>query len=362
MTSPAEPASADATQARQLTKPLRELGALALLGANAVFLFVGLLRLLVPAGYTDFTGRAGSSFFSFVGVEAVVLPLLAVLLATHVAPVLPKAKLITQVALGEYAVSAVLGTLSMLIWTVGRLADAEIFDALLGILTRFAWLVIFAVAAWVVFTIWRAFYYVPKPKPGVYGQPQPGVYGQPQPGWPQQQGGWPAPGQPGGQPQGGWPTPGQPGGYPQAGQPGGYPPAQFSGQYGQPSPPFQAPQSAPPSQQSAPPSPQSAAPANPHPQSAPPFSQSAAAFPQSAPPFEAAPQSAPPAPPFGQPPSADLTQALPRQSAELAADDLTQALPRQSAELAADDLTQALPRPAGEDSDRTQHINPDQPR
>ncbi|MET8250050.1 hypothetical protein [Micromonospora sp. NPDC005197] len=322
MTSPAEPASADATQARQLTKPLRELGALALLGANAVFLFVGLLRLLTPNDYRGFTDRAGDQFFSFIGVESVALPLLAVLLATHVAPVLPKAKLITQVALGEYAVSAVLGTLTMLIWTVGRLAEAEILDALLGLLARFAWLVIFAVAAWVVFTIWRAFYYVPKPKP------QPGVYGQPQPGWPQQQGGWPAPGQPGGQPQGGWPAPGQPGGYPQAGQQGGYPPAQFPGQYGQPSPPFQAPQSAPP-----------------HPQSAPPFQaapQSAPPFPQSAPPANPAPQSAPPAPPFGQPPSADPTQTIPRQSAEPASAD----------------PTQAIPRPAGPDADRTQHINP----
>jgi hypothetical protein len=331
VTSPAEPASADATQARQLTKPLRELGALALLGANAVFLFVGLLRLISPAEYTDFTGRAGSSFFSFIGVEAVVLPLLAVLLATHVAPVLPKAKLITQVALGEYAFSALLGTLTMLIWTVGRLAQAEIFDALLGVLTRFAWLVIFAVAAWVVFTIWRAFYYVPKPKP------QPGVYGQPPQGWPQQPGGWPAPGQPG-QPQGGWPAPGQPGGYPQSGQPGGYPQAQFPGQYGQPSPPFQAPQSAPPHQQSAPLFPQSAPPANPGPQSAPPF-------PQSAPPANPGPQFAS-APPFGQPPSADPTQTIPRQSAEPAAAD----------------PTQAIPRPANEDNDRTQHINPDNPR
>ncbi|RLP85973.1 hypothetical protein, partial [Micromonospora sp. CV4] len=232
MTSPAEPASTDATQARQLTKPLRELGALALLGANAVFLFVGLLRLLSPNDYSSFTDRAGSAFFAFIGLEAVGLPLLAVLLATHVSPVLPKAKLITQVALGEYAVSALLGTLTMLIWTVGRLAEAEVLDALLGVLTRFAWLMIFAAAAWVVYAVWRKFYYVPRPKP------QPGVYGQPQPGWPQQQGGWPAPGQPGGQPGGGWPAPGQP---------GGYPPAQHPGQYGQPSPPFgSAPQSAPP--------------------------------------------------------------------------------------------------------------------
>ncbi|RQX11267.1 hypothetical protein, partial [Micromonospora arida] len=253
MTSPAEPASADASQARQLTKPLRELAALALLGANAVFLFVGLLRLIAPNDYSSFTDRAGSAFYAFVGLEAVGLPLLAVLLATHISPVLAKAKLITQAAVVEYAVSALFGTLTMLIWTVGRLAEAEVLDALLGVLTRFAWMVIFAIAAWVVYTIWRAHYYVPRPKP------QPGVYGQPQAGWPQQQGGWPASGQPGGQPggqpQGGWPAPGQPGGYPQAGQPGGYPQAgqpggypqagqpggyPQAGQYGQQSPPFQA--------------------------------------------------------------------------------------------------------------------------
>ncbi|WP_433652672.1 hypothetical protein ACQP2C_10345 [Micromonospora zamorensis] len=339
MTSPAEPASTDATKARQLTKPLRELAALALLGANAVFLFVGLLRLIVPNDYSSFTGRAGSAFYAFIGVEAVVLPLLAVLLATHVSPVLPKAKLITQVALVEYAVSALFGTLTMLIWTVGRLAEAEILDALLGVLTRFAWMVIFAVAAWVVYTVWRAHYYVPRPKP------QPGVYGQAQPGWPQQQGGWPAQGQPGGQPQGGWPAPGQPGGYPQPGQPGGYPQAgqpggyPQAGQYGQPSPPFQAPQSAPPFPQSAPQHPQSAPQ---HPQSAPPFQA-----PQSAPPANPASQSAPPpaAPPFGQPPSADPTQTIPRQSA---------------------DPTEAISRPGDTDNDRTQHIkpndHPDQPR
>ncbi|WP_328367150.1 hypothetical protein OHQ88_21885 [Micromonospora zamorensis] len=331
MTSPAEPASTDATKARQLTKPLRELAALALLGANAVFLFVGLLRLIAPNDYSSFTDRAGSAFYAFIGVEAVVLPLLAVLLATHVSPVLPKAKLITQVALAEYAVSALFGTLTMLIWTVGRLAETEVLDALLGVLTRFAWMVIFAVAAWVVYTVWRAHYYVPRPKP------QPGVYGQAQPGWPQQQGVWPGQGQPGGQPQGGWPAPGQPGGYPQAGQPGGYPQA---GQYGQPSPPFQAPQSAPPFPQSGPP----------HPQSAPPFQapQSAPSFPQSGPPANPAPQSAPPAPaapPFGQPPSADPTQTIPRQSA---------------------DPTEAISRPGDTDNDRTQQLkpgdNPDQPR
>ncbi|WP_446218452.1 hypothetical protein [Micromonospora sp. IBHARD004] len=282
MTSPAEPASTDARQASQLTKPLRELAALVLLGANAVLLFVGLFRLLVSTDdYSTFSGRAGSTFFSFVGVESTVLPVLAVLLATHVRPVLPKAKLITQVALGEYAFGALLGALTFLIWLVGRLAEGEVLDALLGLLTRAAWLAIFAVAGYVVFKVWHALYYTPKPKP------QPGVYGQAQPGWPQQgghpgqPGGYPAPGQGGYPSAGGYPAPNQPGGYPAPNQPGGYP---QPGQYGQPNPP------------------------------APPFN--------TAPPYGNAPHSTPPAgaphsaPPFGQPPSADPTQAIPRQPAE----------------------------------------------
>jgi hypothetical protein len=125
VTSPAEPASTDATQARQLTNPLREPVALVLLGANALLLFVGLIRLLTPGIIDTFTGRAWSAFGSFVGVESIVLPVLAVLLATHLSPVLPKAKLITQVALGEYAAAAGLGVLTFLIALVGLLAEGR---------------------------------------------------------------------------------------------------------------------------------------------------------------------------------------------------------------------------------------------
>ncbi|MFJ8577070.1 hypothetical protein [Micromonospora sp. NPDC093277] len=323
MTSPAEPASGDATQASQVTKPLRELAALVLLGANAVLLFVGLLRLLVPMGtYSTIGGRAGSTFFVFVGFESTVLPVLAVLLATHVRPVLPKAKLITQAALGEYAFAALFGALTLLIWLVGRLAEAEVMDAFLGLLARLGWLAIFGVGGFVVYRIWRTLYYVAKPKP------QPGVYGQPQPGWPQQQAGYPATGQPG------YPAPGRPG-YPAPGQPGGYPaPGQPApGQYGQPA--------AAPFNTTPPHAPQSA-PSFGAPQSAPPFSA-----PQSAPPF-GAPH---PAPPFGQPPSAEPTQAIPWQPAEP-----TQAIPRQPVEPG---------QPAAEDSDRTQHLgwhDPNHPR
>lgn len=278
MTSPAEPASSDATQASQVTKPLRELAALVLLGANAVLLFVSLLRLLLPLdGYGTFTDRAGSTYYGFVGIESTVLPLLAVLLATHVRPTLARAKLITQVALAEYAFAAIFGVLTFMVWLVGRLADAAVGDAFLGMLSRLAGLAIFGVAAFVVFRVWRALYYVPRPAA------QPGGYGQPQQGWPQQPGAYP--GQPGGYP--------GPGGYPSAGappQPGGVP-----GQYG-------------------------------HPQSAPPFNTAPPHTPQPGPPYgapqSASPYGAPqPAPPFGQPPSADPTQAIPRQPAEPAPHD-----------------------------------------
>ncbi|MEV4488783.1 hypothetical protein AB0K04_01550 [Micromonospora coxensis] len=274
MTSPAEPASHDATQARNLTRPLRELAALVLLGANAVLLFVGLIRLLAPANeYSTFSGRAGSTFFSFVGIEATVLPLLAVLLATHVSPVVGRARQITQAAVAEYAFGALLGALTFLIWLVGQLAEAEVLEALLGTLTRAAWFAVFAIAAFVAYRVWRTLYYVPKPKP------QPGVYGQPQPGWPQQpaQGGFPS---------AGYPPPGQ-SGFPGPGAP-----------YGQPAPasapPYGAPQYGTP------------------PQSAPPFG---AGTPQSAPPFPG-PNTAPP---FGQPPSADPTQTIPRQPGDTGA-------------------------------------------
>ncbi|WP_433390222.1 hypothetical protein [Micromonospora sp. KLBMP9576] len=339
MTSPAEPASHDATQASQLTKPLRELAAFALLGANAVFLFVGLIRLVTPAEYTTIGGRAGSAFFAFVGIEAVFLPLLAVLLATHVRPPAPKAKLITQVALGEYAVSLLFGGLTFLFWTVDRLAEGEFLDAFLGLLSRVAWLALFAVAAYVVFKIWRTLYHVPKPKP------QPGMYGQPQPGWPQQPGGYPAPGQQVPGQQGGWQAPTQ--GQQAPGQGGGWQaPGPYGAPYGQQAAPFPGgPQAGSPFS----PAPQSAPPA-PAPQSAPPAPESAPPAPQSAPPAGAAPQFGQPqsAPPFGQPASADPTQAIPRQPVEPTGP------------------TQAIPGPAADETDRTQRINfgdtPDTPR
>ncbi|MER5459010.1 hypothetical protein ABT008_30025 [Micromonospora sp. NPDC002389] len=333
MTSPVEHPPTEPTPARQATGPLRELVAIVLLGANAVFLFVTLIRLITPQGaYSTVTGRAGSAFYGFVGLEAIVLPLLAVLLATHLAPVVGKAKLITQVALIEYAVSVVLGGLTLLIWTVGRLAEAQIFDALTGVITRAAWVALFGAAAYVVWTVWRRLYHVPKPKqePGLYGTPQQGWAPQGNPGQPggypggwQQQpgpgGGWAGGDQPGGYPgqPSGYPGAGQPAGYP--GQPSGYPGEQPSGYPGgqpggdQPGWPVAG---------QAPGGPPSA------PHTWPPHGQPVV------PPQPPAPTS-PAAPPFGQPPSADPTQTIPRQGTEPG---------------------QAVPPPG--EGDRTQRIDP----
>jgi len=103
VTSQPEPAPRDAMPAAQTTNPLREPAALVLLGANALLLLVGLVDLLVPLADGDsFARRAGGAFFNFAGLAAVLLPVLAVLLATHVRPPVRRAKLITQVALGPY--------------------------------------------------------------------------------------------------------------------------------------------------------------------------------------------------------------------------------------------------------------------
>ena len=219
MTTQPEAGSSEGTPAVQITKPWRELIALVLVGANAVLLFVGLIDLFIPySSNIGFSSRAGGSFFDFVGIEAIVLPLLAVLLATHIKPAVPRAKLITQAALVEYAVSAVFGVIALLAWLFGSLVDGEVRSAFTGLLVRIAYAGIFAAAAFVIFKVWRTLYYEPRPKP------QPGVYGSAAggPGYPPAGG----PGGPGyGQqppPSGFPPPPSFPGGAPGSTPPGGY--------------------------------------------------------------------------------------------------------------------------------------------
>jgi hypothetical protein len=89
----------------------RTLAAWALLGYTALFLFFTFFAWLLPGG--SFSGRsAGADFRSLV---VMAMPVLAVLLAVYVTPQLAGAKVITLIALVEYAVSLFFGFVTLLI-------------------------------------------------------------------------------------------------------------------------------------------------------------------------------------------------------------------------------------------------------
>ncbi|BCJ52119.1 hypothetical protein Asp14428_35940 [Actinoplanes sp. NBRC 14428] len=290
MTSPPPPQPEPGRPVLPVLRPLRDLTAYAFVAAPAVWLFVAIIR-LIPSGVgQDFLTRVQNSFYSYVNVEIVLLPLAAVLLSTLIEPRHRQARLITLVALIEYAVAGAFAVLFGFLIGIVKIAGFSIRVAFEELLVRAAWLAVFAVAAYAVFAIWRSLYTTPRPKPqppGTYGQPQWGQqpYGQPgypQPGQPQPgQPGFP-PGQPGfppGYPQPGQPHPGQhqsqPWGMPQPQQPpappASAPPASEPPSYGPPASPPQAsppqafapPASAPPAP-GTPPGPYAPAPGNPH--------------------------------------------------------------------------------------------------
>lgn len=243
--SAAQPAATGEKTPGQFTMPHRQPAALVMLGANALFLLFAFIDLvLVFSDFANgFTARANDLFFSFVGFVTIALPLLAVLLATHVGPLVRQARLITLFALGEYAVSLVFGTICLLAGFAHQVSGGDQFTAigpvrraLEDFLTRLAWLALLIVAAFVVFRVFQGMFVVPKPPPApaFYGHPgyppQPG-YGQPvyaHPGY-AQPGYGPGYAQPGygqpGYPQPGYPAPGAE--QPAPGHPG------YSGQHAQ---------------------------------------------------------------------------------------------------------------------------------
>lgn len=257
MTTQPEAAPSDGTSASQFTKPLRELAALVLLGATAVLLFVAILNLIPTGEFETFTGNAAGSFDGFVNLVTIGLPFLAVVLANHVSPVLGRAKVITLVALVEYAIAAFFGVIFGLFIGVVKIADDSLFNALKAFLVRIAMLAVLAMAAYALVRVGRGLYWVPKPQP----QPQPGMYGQPaygQPGYPQgygQQPGYPQQGYPAGygQPTAAYPQAygqQQPGQQPYGAGPAGAPTAPVPPV---PAAPPQAPTSPPPSHEQPPP-------------------------------------------------------------------------------------------------------------
>jgi hypothetical protein len=184
----------------QLIAPLRDLAAYAFVAAPAVWIFVAVIRLIPSGDGQNFLTRVQNSFYSFVNVEIIVLPIAAVLLTTLIKPVPRHARLITIAALIEYATAGFFAVLFGFLIGLMNIAGWSVRVAFEEFLVRTAWLAVFAVAAYAVFLIWRSLYHVPAPKPvpGVYGQPQPqwqqpgqahpgqAYPGQPQPGQPQQ--------------------------------------------------------------------------------------------------------------------------------------------------------------------------------
>lgn len=389
---PAPTPEAEGTDAAKFTKPYRQLVAFVLLAVVALFLLLALADLvLVVDGWADqFTSRSNLLFGSFVSIETIGLPVLAVLLATHYRPLVSKARTITVLALVEYCVAAVFGLLTAFAAFIGTLSRTDTVDdndairnAAERLLTRFGGLALLAVALLVVFRVYQGMFSAPKPVapygyqagyPQPYGQPgYPQAYGQPgypQPGYPAQPavgqpGAVPVPGAvpaptaaPGVAPQQGYPAPGygygpgqpgspasQPGqpaypaGYPAGGYPAaGYPGAQPQG-YGAPAAqPAQPAQQVQPAAESA---------SSPFVSYAPP-----ASTPASAPPASTAPASAPPA--HVAPASAPPVSAAPASGPGGYGDETTRYVPEAPTQFVPAEET----RPEDENGDRTQLLPP----
>ncbi|MEV0127315.1 hypothetical protein AB0H83_02450 [Dactylosporangium sp. NPDC050688] len=185
---PQSAAPVDVKKARALTMPYRELAAFVLLGVAGAFLLAGFLALLSTLT-SQFLSNAGGSFGAFVSIETAALPILAVLLATHVDPVVPKAKTIVLIALVEYAVAALFGLVMLLASLIGDLRPETSLSAGVALsifLTRLGGLALVGLGLFLVIRVYLGAYAPPKPAPGVYGQPA-YPYGQQGYQYPQQQ-------------------------------------------------------------------------------------------------------------------------------------------------------------------------------
>ena len=129
----------------------RALAAWALVAYVAVWLFFTFFDWVLP-GDGSFSGRSAGAGFDSLTIMA--MPVLAVLLAAHVTPAVPGAKLLAAIALIEYAVALFFGVITLLIG-LGAVFDGvntinEVFDALAYFVLGLGSLVLIGVAAYVV--------------------------------------------------------------------------------------------------------------------------------------------------------------------------------------------------------------------
>jgi hypothetical protein len=177
--SSAGPGEKDAVR---FTAPHRELAALILVGAASVLLLLAFIGLFVVIdGFSSFFGaRAEGSFDSFVGLLTIVMPLGAVLLATHVKPMVRQARLITLVALVDYGVAALFGIITLFAGFIHALQgqsnlglNGSFRTAFIELLGRLVMLGLLAFAAFLVWRVWQGVFAVPRPAPAPEG-PGPG--------------------------------------------------------------------------------------------------------------------------------------------------------------------------------------------
>ena len=141
--------------ARAVLGSPRALAAWALVGYAALHVFFAFFDWLLP-GDGSFSGRSANA--GFMNLFVMAMPVVAVLLAAQIAPVLAHARLLTAVALVEYAVSLVFGLFAWLIGlgaVVGSVdSPNDSFDMLAYLVMGIAGLALIAVAGWVTY---RAF-------------------------------------------------------------------------------------------------------------------------------------------------------------------------------------------------------------
>jgi hypothetical protein len=164
---------------------MRELIALALLAGNAVFLFVGVCRLFfVLTGWVELFGqRCEANFPTFVGLVSLVLPMAALILATHIKPMVPRTRAIVLAVAIEYGASAVFGLVTFLGAFAHDLDSPG--DTIEGLLERGVWIAFLVLACVLVARVQMGLF--PRPAARPYAQPQsylPTTYGQPYPGQP----------------------------------------------------------------------------------------------------------------------------------------------------------------------------------
>jgi hypothetical protein len=152
MTNPSVPSGVS----RALGSP-RTLAAWALVGFAALHLVFTFLIWITPGG-GSVSGGAASAFGEFTNLVIMAMPVLAVVLAAYLTPPVAGARLITVVALIEYAVALLFGALTFLIG-LGAAFDGvnnaeDGMRALQYLVQGIATLALVAVAAYVVF---RAF-------------------------------------------------------------------------------------------------------------------------------------------------------------------------------------------------------------